>query len=705
MATSQDIAFLRHAVAAGYMSESVAQICQRALDTSQANGRQVTVAELAVELGMIDANLARRTADAVRGAPEPTTRLSAVLPLPSATPPFGGGAGPAPFALPRATTPFRMPPPAPLAPPPPAPAPPATPDDGDLGGHTLMLQPGSVLPIPPPGTLDDDPPAPAAPSSRPDELSDSDLAELASVTLTDLQTIQIPRTASGRFDVAAKGPPPPPKPAAASAPPPSAAAAAAAEAVKAELARAITEASKSTEAEAVAQVRKAPEPIAAGAKPGSTSSGARPGPARAGASAASARPGAPRKGKGTGVVYLVGAIGLTVGLVGFAVTRKGDEEGKKTVLGVTVATNTEPAPDRVPPPPVGVVPSQPPPPPPPLADPEGVLAAFEEQVKQFVASGAFGDARALEAKLPPDVTADPARRDRVAAARKTVDDAHRLKFDRERRALSEMIDDGDVAGARARARAAAAWTLDNEAERLAREVESTVRKRHEPLAALPSAKLVEVEKLEALVRRLLSEGTDSTFFPNGGVALDYGQAFSALAHDLRVTAPDHPAGVHVDLSRGSLLIVHRLPLAQVLDLSLDFQVLRALTDPKASVALLIGVQTDGEVVGIGTSWDGEPVQLSRSKGLVRMSPEPDKPPTPGLTQRLRLEVTPGPNQGITTTSTVKDLRDGIQRGGQPMPWAQRRNSRGFVAIYVSRADVAISSFRVRGLADLETIKE
>lgn len=729
MANSQDMAFLRHAVGAGYMNESVATICQRALETSLANGRQVTVAELAVELGMIDAANARRSLDAVRGAPEPTTRLSAVLPLPSSAPgPFGStpGPAPAPFVMPRASGNFRLPPPAPA----PMPAPPAKPkeDDSDIGGRTLVLGPGTVplpipgalddespalggqtlrigpgtvLPIPPAGTIDDDPAPETPPASHPDQLSDSDLAELASVTLTgDLETIAIPRNASGGFDAPPPKRPPPKAAAPAGATVPSAAAAAASEAVKAELAKVMAEAAKSTEGEAVAQAKAPDAP-----KQGTVMfSGVIRTPKPAGATSG-ARPLAQRKAsKGAGALYLTGAIGITVGLVAFVAINKNDD-GTKTVLGVPVATTTEPAPDRIPPPPVGVVPSQPPPPPPPLADPEGVLVVYEEKVQQFLATGAFADARALQGTLPPDVIADSKRKDRVEAAVRSVDEAHRLKLDRERRALSDMLNDGDVAGARTRARAASSWALDDWADRLAREVEDTVRKRHEPLATLPSAKLVEVEKLETLVRGMLSDGTDTTFFPNGGVALDYGQAYAALATDLRVVSPEHAAGVHLDLSRGSLLVVHRLPIAQVLDVSIDFQILRALTEPKACVALLIGVQSEGEQVGIGTSWDGEPVELTRSKGLIRKTPEADKPPTPGSPQRLRLEVTPGPNQGITIASTIKDLRDGIQRGGQPMPWPQRRGSRGFVAIFVKGADIAVSSFRVRALADVEAIKQ
>src|SRR5688572_1967218 len=66
MASSQDQAFFRHAVDAGFMSEAVSQLCARALDGALAEGRAVTANQLAVELGMIDPAAAQRTLDALR---------------------------------------------------------------------------------------------------------------------------------------------------------------------------------------------------------------------------------------------------------------------------------------------------------------------------------------------------------------------------------------------------------------------------------------------------------------------------------------------------------------------------------------------------------------------------------------------------------------------------------------------------------------
>src|SRR5687768_9901281 len=102
MATSQEHAFLRYAMGAGFITEPMAQLCLRALDAADANGRAVTAAELSLELGLVQPGSARIALDALRaaGSPTPLARPSAAPPPTPGAPPPMPGAPPRPMPLP-----------------------------------------------------------------------------------------------------------------------------------------------------------------------------------------------------------------------------------------------------------------------------------------------------------------------------------------------------------------------------------------------------------------------------------------------------------------------------------------------------------------------------------------------------------------------------------------------------------------------------
>lgn len=659
-----DVAFLRHAVEASLLSPSQAELCLGRVQSEAKAGRPACAAAVAVELGLLDEAVVRGViAEVARLGPAsspPSTRgwgASVVAgapgapaaPAPSAPPPdLSWGAVRSTGRHARKVTSERVaaapdPPSARLPAPPPAP-----PERPDPSGQTAELQ--AVLPLPAPPSGDGSSertmkllavlPLPPGPPSD---------ADLIARTMKVQAVLPLPGQRASE-DVPPAGPAPP---------------------ADAPLAAAIAEATARAERSAVAP------PAPALAPPAPTRALVTPAPHEGARSRANS-------------YFVAAGVALAV-LVGVGarsasppVTAPPPMSGPAT----TEAPPPDPGAPRAFAPRLTAAPA-----PPPVAHPDEVLAAFEAAVDRHIEGGHFATALALEAGLPPDVGADPGRRERLLAARRRIEEAHGAAASQQRRALAELVDQGQLVRAREAARAAAAWAIGP--VDFSREVEVLASRRDAELADFSPAPGLDLPRLEAGLRSLLAGfGEGSSLWPNGAISLDYGAASAALAEDLAVRAPRHELGVRIDAGARPVLAVHRLPLAQVLDVTLEFVVL---TRPRetACLALLLVDPARREPLGHGLTWDCELVRLARGQGLVRSTTAAGRPATPRVPYRLTLTVPRGGPPALGG-AVVEQREGGWRLAAAPAPVAP---GIGQVAVYVRDVDVCLTGLQVRGVVD------
>ena len=378
---------------------------------------------------------------------------------------------------------------------------------------------------------------------------------------------------------------------------------------------------------------------------------------------------------------------------------------------------------------VGVVLSQkpdtppPPPPPPPGPGPEtpkpvetgpspeekaalAELANLESDVGSEVRRGDFKSALRRVQEFPKAHLAVPKVAEKIQALEGQVREAATQQFGKAREEVMLLNTAQRFDQALSKVEQIAAWALDAAEVDLLRGMVRSARDEYvKPIKDLgnPEAKASLLEdKLRAKLKGWTREG--AMLFDGGGFMLRYATADQALAEDLGAGAAasleqiDGVPGLRVKAPRGKPVVLRLgAPLQKLLDARAELRVVSQGND--ASVAILAGAGEKTRGRAYGLEWGQVPLELNENSNQVSRPPGANLTRPTGNRCTLFLRCTPDGN----------NLKGVMEQAGAPpleAPRPQRvSGTSGQVALFVEDAEVLLLSLEVRGLLDVDAIKQ
>jgi tRNA A-37 threonylcarbamoyl transferase component Bud32 len=338
-----------------------------------------------------------------------------------------------------------------------------------------------------------------------------------------------------------------------------------------------------------------------------------------------------------------------------------------------------------------------------------VLDAYDARVDELIAQNGFAAALEAHETIDPALRQDRKVRRAVQRQTKAIKRAASAKLEAGEATVRELAKAGKTSEASNLVQEIAGWSLD--AARIAslRDiVESAGSGDDSERIRQLTGVAFDVKKARlSLATSLRGWSAGGKLYKGGGLELTYGSS-GPLGKDLwasqgRVTtgrAPvfGNPTGLRVVAGdQRTILILDRLPLADIVDVTLEFVVTSRPTN-RSQVALLVGVNQKG-TTGAGSSFGVQPVIFRKerlgARGTVTF---PEIPLNARLFLKLERSGGNRPRLGAKLSG------DQFTHRGAALKLDDPDALRGRVGIVVDHAEIWIVGLTVRGLFDAEAVR-
>jgi hypothetical protein len=320
--------------------------------------------------------------------------------------------------------------------------------------------------------------------------------------------------------------------------------------------------------------------------------------------------------------------------------------------------------------------------------------------KKFVSAVA-----AKDEFLTPEVLSDPKIWEGVTKLKAAIQASFQTYKIEQTKAFDRLLAARRYTKAWAMVQGTKTWSLEDSLQRIWRKQFVTERNGYTSAAKKLKGKACRGKLVEAQLQKHLKGWTQGTarVFDNGGIALCYEGASDIFAKDCGVQGIADDGWEIKPLEKNSLTVVHPLPMARVLDVSVEL-VLNAPPAANAEIVLFAGLtrkrRKRGDLLAFGVANGQIPAQVLFPHTLEHLTKEEATWPAVGVPTRFTLHVS---DRG-TFKGSLQALQGTLStKAGTPFRIKGQTRSAGRVGILFREVDVTILSFDIRGVVNTDQI--